>query len=236
MQRFLKLNLRLLIGFIIYGFATVFMLNANMGLGPWDVFHQGLSFQTGITIGTASIIIGIIIVILDAILGERIGWGTLTNMVLIGVFIDIINYLDFVPKATGYIDGMILLFIGIVLTATATVVYLGAGLGSGPRDGLMIAIHKRCNKSVKFIRTSIEIGALIVGYFLGGSFGIGTVISSILVGYMIQKGFELANIDLKSIEHESLSKTFALLKEDMKYSGDMGEVHCVKEDLSNTKD
>ena len=128
MKRILYLLARLFAGFILYGLAIVVMLNAKIGLSPWDVFHQGISLKTGITMGQASITVGLVIVILDAILGEGVGWGTVLNMIFIGVFLDIIKAMNIVPVADNLFMGIIMMLIGIIISAIATVLYLGAGL------------------------------------------------------------------------------------------------------------
>ena len=177
MNKIIRVVTRLLLGFIVYGLAIVVMIHANIGLSPWDVLHQGISLKTGFTMGQISIGVGIIIIIIDAFMGEGIGFATLGNVLLIGTFLDVFEGLNIVPYANNLFTGIIMMLIGIILAAIATVLYLKPALGSGPRDGLMLAINKRSSKSVGAIRTIIELTALTVGWFLGGSVGIGTIIS-----------------------------------------------------------
>lgn len=212
MNKFIRVTLRLLLGFIVYGLAIVVMIHANIGLSPWDVLHQGISLKTGLTMGQISIIVGIIIVIIDAIMGEGIGWATLGNILLIGSFLDMFEYLEIIPYADNLFIGILMMIIGIILAAIATVLYLKPALGSGPRDGLMLAINKRTSKPVGFIRTIIEMTALIVGWLLGGSVGIGTVISGFGLGYAIQIGFKITHINSKELIHRSIYEDFKLLK------------------------
>lgn len=212
MLKFIKTNIKLFLGYFIYGLAIVFMLNANIGVSPWDAFHQGLSLKTGITVGQAAIIVGSIIVLLDALFGESIGWGTITNMIFVGVFIDVVNNLGIVPYSQNFITGLLMLLIGIMLAAIATVLYLSVGLGSGPRDGLMLAIHKKTNRSISFIRSIIESFALLMGLLLGGNVGIGTIISTFLLGYAIQFAFRLVKINPKQIKHTSVVDNFLFIK------------------------
>lgn len=213
MKKAMYLLVRLFAGFILYGLAIVVMVNAEVGLSPWDVFHQGVSMKTGITMGQASIIVGLIIVILDAILGEGVGWGTVLNMIFIGVFLDIIKAMNIVPVADNLFMGLIMMVIGIILSAVATVLYLGAGLGSGPRDGLMLALNKKLSKPVGIIRTFIELSALVSGWFLGGKVGIGTVMSAFGLGYAIQFGFKICKINSKEIKHRIISDDIKYIKE-----------------------
>ena len=212
MNKIIRVISRLLLGFIIYGLAIVVMIHANIGLSPWDVFHQGISLKTGFSMGQISIMVGIIIIIIDAVLGEGIGFATLGNVVLIGTFLDIFENLKIVPYASNLFTGIIMMIIGIILAAIATVLYLKPALGSGPRDGLMLAINKRSSKSVGTIRTIIELSVLLAGWLLGGSVGVGTIISGVGLGYTIQIGFTISHIDSKALNHQSIYDTIKSLK------------------------
>ncbi len=212
MNKIIRVISRLLLGFIIYGLAIVVMIHANIGLSPWDVFHQGISLKTGFSMGQISIMVGIIIIIIDAVLGEGIGFATLGNVVLIGTFLDIFENLKIVPYASNLFTGIIMMIIGIILAAIATVLYLKPALGSGPRDGLMLAINKRSSKSVGTIRTIIELSVLLAGWLLGGSVGVGTIISGVGLGYAIQIGFTISHIDSKALNHQSIYDTIKSLK------------------------
>lgn len=212
MNKIIRVTARLLLGFIIYGLAIVVMIHANIGLSPWDVLHQGISLKTGLTMGQISIGVGVIIIIIDAFMGEGIGFATLGNVFLIGTFLDIFEGFNIIPYANNLFIGIIMMLIGIILAAIATVLYLKPALGSGPRDGLMLAINKRSSKSVGTIRTIIELTALAVGWLLGGSVGIGTIISGFGLGYAIQIAFKISHIDSKSLTHESVIESIRYLK------------------------
>lgn len=212
MNKIIRITARLLLGFIVYGLAIVVMIHANIGLSPWDVLHQGISLKTGLTMGQISIGVGVIIIIIDAFMGEGIGFATLGNVFLIGTFLDIFEGLNIIPYANNLFTGIIMMLIGIVLAAIATVLYLKPALGSGPRDGLMLAINKRSSKSVGTIRTIIELTALTSGWLLGGSVGIGTIISGFGLGYAIQIAFKISRIDSKSLIHESVIESIKSLK------------------------
>ena len=212
MKRILYLLIRLFAGFILYGLGIVVMLNAKIGVSPCDVLHQGLSFKSGITMGQASIMVGLVIVILDAALGEGVGWGTVLNMIFIGVFLDIIKSMNIVPVADNLFMGIVMMIIGIIISAIATVLYLGAGLGSGPRDGLMLALNKKFSKPVGAIRMCIELTVLVCGWILGGSVGLGTIISAFGLGYAIQIGFKICKINSKEIKHRIIRDDIDYIK------------------------
>lgn len=208
---FLKL-IRLLIGFIFCALAIAFMINANLGLSPWDVLHQGISDNLGITMGTATIVVGLVVVIIDVVLGENVGWGTVLNMLLVGIFLDLIIFANIVPKASSFVGGVLMLLIGMILMGIGMVLYIGTGLGSGPRDGMMIAFQKRTGKSVKSIRATMELAALFVGYLLGGTAGIGTVITAVGLGYFIQIVFKLLNFKSEEVKHRFIINDINYLK------------------------
>lgn len=212
MNKIIGVTARLLLGFIVYGLAIVVMIHANIGLSPWDVLHQGISLKLGITMGKVSIGVGIIIILIDAFMGEGIGFATLGNVLLIGTFLDIFEGLNIIPYANNLFAGIIMMIIGIILAAIATVLYLKPALGSGPRDGLMLAINKRSSKAVGTIRTIIELTALTIGWILGGSVGIGTIISGFGLGYAIQIAFKISHIDSRLLIHESIFESIKFLK------------------------
>lgn len=201
MSQMVQKLIRLFIGLFLYAIGIVMTINANLGLSPWDVFHQGITYLTGITMGQATIAVGIIIVMINAVLGERLGWGTLFNMFFIGFFMDLIMLNHLIPILNDVFSGVMMMFLGMFIIGIASYFYIGAGLGSGPRDGLMIALTKKTNKSVRFIRNSIEISALLIGYLLGGYVGLGTLIMSVALGYTIQFVFKLFKFNINSVEH-----------------------------------
>lgn len=213
MKKYFLTLVRLFIGLFLYAVGIVFTINANLGLSPWDVFHQGLSKLSGITMGQASIIIGIVIVILDWILGEKVGLGTVCNMLFIGIFMDLLMLNNLVPIFHNIIARIIMMALGMFIIGIATYFYIGAGLGSGPRDGLMVALTKRSSKSVRFIRNCIEFTVLVVGYFLGGTVGFGTLIMVIGGGYFVQFAFKIFKFDVKKVEHKFINDYIKIIKE-----------------------
>lgn len=200
----LNKSIRLIIGFILCASSTVFMLNSNLGLSPWDVFHQGISIVTGMTIGQANIVSGIIVIIICIGLKQRIGIGTLLNIVMIGKFVDIIDESNIIPMANTLFSGIIMMMIGMFVMGYGCYLYIGCELGCGPRDGVMVGLSNKLNKSIKLIRGSIEILVLIIGFVLGGKVGIGTLISAISIGYCIQIVFKLKNFDAVNVRHKSI--------------------------------
>lgn len=203
--------LRLIFGLFVYGVGIVFTIRANIGYAPWDVFHAGLAKTVGISFGTASIWVGVMIVILAVILGERVGLGTLLNMVLIGVFIDLIMFLGVVPLASNFFLGLLMMAIGMIVIALATFFYIGSGFGAGPRDSLMVAVTRLTKLPVGVCRGSIEVMAVLAGWLLGGLLGIGTVVSAFSIGFFVQMTFKVIGFDPTKVKHEKLMDTVKVL-------------------------
>ena len=198
--------IRLFAGLFLYAVGIVMTINANIGLAPWDVFHQGLSKTFGITIGQASIGIGIIIVIINSLFKEKVGWGTLSNMIFIGMFVDFLMLNHIIPEFENLVLRALMMFSGMFVLGVATYLYIGVGLGAGPRDGLMVALTKRTGKSVRLVRNTIETVVVIIGYFLGGTVGAGTLIMALTIGVFVQLAFQLFKFDVKKVEHRFIDE------------------------------
>ncbi len=213
-KSFLTLG-RLFLGFFLYAVGIVLTINANLGLSPWDVFHQGVSNHIGITMGQASMIVGFIFVILDWILGEKLGIGTIFNMLFIGIFMDVLMLNNLIPVFNNLFAQVLMMLLGMFVIGVASYFYIGAGLGSGPRDGLMVALTKRTKKSVRFIRNSIELTVLAIGYTLGGTIGVGTLIMVLGVGYFVQFAFKLFKFDVRQVNHRFIEDYIKILRDNL---------------------
>ena len=161
-------------GLALYGFSLALMIRANWGLDPWDVFHQGLSHRIPLSFGMIVNLVGAMVLLLWIPIRQRPGIGTIANVFLIGTFADISLWL--LPPIHDFTLSLATLLAGVLLNGVATGAYIGAGLGPGPRDGLMTGLVKRTGGSVKIIRTAIEIVVLAAGWMLGGTVGLGTVL------------------------------------------------------------
>jgi uncharacterized membrane protein YczE len=174
----------LLIGLTGYGFSMAMMVRAGLGLDPWDVFHQGLAGHSGMTIGIASAVVGVAVLLAWIPLRNRPGIGTIANVIVIAVTVD--AGLMVLPTPTSLPVCTALMLGAVLLNAFSTVLYVGAGLGPGPRDGLMTGLVVRTGWSVRLIRTSIEATVLAVGWLLGGTVGLGTVVYAFGIGPLVQ--------------------------------------------------
>jgi uncharacterized membrane protein YczE len=174
----------LLLGLIGYGFSMAVMVRAGLGLDPWDVFHQGLARRTPMTIGIASAVVGVAVLLVWIPLRNRPGIGTIANVIVIAVTVD--ASLAILPTPTWLPLRVAMMVGAVVLNAISTVLYIGAGLGPGPRDGLMTGLVVRTGLSVRIVRTSIEAVVLAIGWLLGGTVGVGTVVYAFGIGPLVQ--------------------------------------------------
>jgi uncharacterized membrane protein YczE len=172
------------VGLVLFGLGIAFMVEAGLGLGPWEVLHQGIARLTGTSIGTISILLGIPILALWWPLGERPGIGTLANVIVIGSVTNVA--LALLPTPSGVVLQLAFMLGGVVTIGLASGLYLAADLGAGPRDGLMTGIHHRFGFSISRSRTAVELAALIAGFLLGGTIGLGTVVFALGIGPIVQ--------------------------------------------------
>lgn len=171
---------RLLLGLFLYGIGISMMVRAGIGLAPWDVLTQGITIQTGLAFGLVTVLIGVGVLVLWMPLGEHFGIGTVLNALLVGPSAQL--GLWAIPEAQGLIAQWGLFAAGLVLLAAATGLYIGAGFGSGPRDGLMTGLHRQTGWPIWVVRTLIETAVLLTGWWLGGTVGWGTLAFACFIG------------------------------------------------------
>ncbi len=201
MKQLILSYVRLFGGLFLYGLGIVININAGLGMAPWEVFHQGLGHVIGITMGQASIAMGVLIVVFNFAFREKVGMGTIFNMIFIGLILDFLMLNHLVPTFENIIIRFLSLFVGMFTIAFATYLYISAKLGAGPRDGLMIVLHKKTGKSVRFCRNAIEVTVTVLGFFMGGTVGIATVIISVGIGYVTQFVLKILKLDVKEVQH-----------------------------------
>ena len=183
MQAMTRRLLQLYAGLILYGVSLALQIRAGLGLDPWDVFHQGVAERTGLSFGTVVIVTGALVLLAWVPLRQRPGFGTVSNVFVIGIAVD--AALAVIPHAGSAPVAVAMLLSGVGLNGVAGGAYIGAGLGPGPRDGLMTGLVRRTGRSVRLVRTSIEAGVLVVGAALGGTVGIGTVVYAVSIGPLV---------------------------------------------------
>jgi uncharacterized membrane protein YczE len=176
--------LQLYVGLALYGVSSALLVRAGLGLEPWGVLHQGLAELTGLTIGVVSIIVGAVVLLLWIPIRQRPGLGTVSNVFVIGLAMD--ATLAIVPRVDG-LGGQIPLMAGaIVINGMATGLYIAARFGPGPRDGLMTGLHRLTGRSIRLVRTALEVTVVATGFVLGGSVGAGTVAYALAIGPLAQ--------------------------------------------------
>ncbi|MEU0429136.1 hypothetical protein ABZ235_37285 [Streptomyces canus] len=175
---------QLYVGLALYGASSALLVEAGLGLEPWGVLHQGLAGLTDLSIGVVSIIVGAVVLLLWIPLRQRPGLGTVSNVFVVGIAMD--ATLAAVPGLHALAVRIPLLLAGIVLNGVATGLYIAADFGPGPRDGLMTGLHRRTGRSIRLMRTAVEVAVVVTGFLLGGTIGIGTVLYAVSIGPLAQ--------------------------------------------------
>lgn len=169
------------------------MVQANLGLGPWDILHMALTYHFPISLGAATIGVSSVVVLVDVILREPLGWGTVMNMLFIGIWVDVLK--PFVPTIpTVFWIQVAYLLLGTLFMGFGTAIYVGVDAGAGPRDSLMLALSRIGKTSLRWSRTLIEVCVVLIGWLLGGPLWLGTLIFAVTVGPAIQLAFRVLRI------------------------------------------
>ena len=208
-KNYIKRVMRTTLGLFFFAAGSYCVISANVGLGPWEAFHMGVSYHVPLSYGDISVLTGLVIMVIGYFLKEPIGIGTILNTILIGKFIDLFMYLDILPKVENFAVGIGLLLVGQFIVALGSFFYISPGLGCGPRDSLMTALSKRLPKApIGLIRGIIEFSALLTGFFMGAKIGIGTIISMFGISFIIQFVFGILKFDVKTVKHENAMQTY----------------------------
>jgi len=171
---------QLLVGLVLYGFTMALMVRADLGLDPWDVFHQGVATHVPLTFGQVVIVTGAVVLLLWIPLRQVPGLGTVLNVVVIGLAAD--AGIALMERPDELWVRVVMLVLGVVGNGLAAALYIGAHLGPGPRDGLWLGLLRRTRHSVRVLRTALELTVLVIGFLLGGTVGLGTVLYAVLIG------------------------------------------------------
>jgi uncharacterized membrane protein YczE len=176
--------IKLLLGLFVYGIGVAFLVHAAIGIAPWDVLAQGISLQTGITFGQATIAVSLMVMLMWIPLRVRVGLGSVLNAILIGVFADIV--LAVLPPIDLYWQKLGIFVVGLLIVSYATGLYISCGMGKGPRDGLMIGLATKLQRPFWQVRTAVEILVVTAGFLLGGQVREGTLLFALSIGYLNQ--------------------------------------------------
>ncbi|MFF0205437.1 YitT family protein [Streptomyces sp. NPDC005017] len=176
--------IQLYTGLALYGASSALLVESGLGLEPWNVLHQGLAELTGLTIGVVSIVVGAAVLLLWIPLRQRPGLGTVSNVFVVGIAMD--ATLAALPEVHGLTVSVPLMLAGVLLNGVATGLYIAARFGPGPRDGLMTGLHRRTGRSIRLMRTAIEVAVVVSGFALGGTIGVGTLFYALSIGPLAQ--------------------------------------------------
>lgn len=203
---------KLVFGLFLFALGSFLTIQANIGLASWEAFSMGIAYLTDQTYGNILIISGFVILVIDVALKEKIGFGTILNTILIGTFVDLIQAVDLIPQMNNFFSGVLMLLLGQLSICIGSYFYIGASLGCGPRDALMVALGKRLPKvPIGIVRGVIEGTVLLIGWLLGAKVGIGTVISVFGISFILEVTFNILHFDVTNIEHESIVDTVRTL-------------------------
>jgi len=184
-------------GFVCYGIAISLTVKAELGLGSWDVFHKGLSLYTPLSFGQAGQVTGLVIILLSLFMGIRPGFGTVANMFFIGLWVDVIGNAQLIPAAApigGLLAQLTWIVISILFMGLGSGLYIKADFGAGPRDSFMLALVKRTGWRVALCRAIMEVTICIVGWLMGGTVGIATIIIAFAIGPAVELGFKICRV------------------------------------------
>jgi uncharacterized membrane protein YczE len=208
-----KKLLRIFPAMFLYGLGVYFSIQANIGLAPWEAFNSGCSSAIGISFGDFVMFSGLVILAIDVLLKEKIGIGTVINTILIGKVVDFLQFFRLMPKVQNFYAGVAVLFIGQFIICFATYLYISAGLGSGPRDSLMVALGKRLPRvPIGAVRGLLEGTVLLIGWRLGAKVGLGTVIAVVSISLIMQFTFKILHFQVREVRHESIADTLLSLR------------------------
>ena len=199
-------------GLFIFAIGVYLTIQANIGVAPWDVLNQGLTKRIGISYGTVMMIVSATVIIIDVLLKEPIGMGMLLDTLVAGKTVDLMNLLDLVHPRETLWSGIVQLLLGILVMAAAMRVYMAVGLGCGPRDTLLVALCKRFPKlSIGVLNIIMWAAVTIIGYFLGGQVGPGTILSVLAMGPILNALCKATHFNAADVVHQNLLKTLQIL-------------------------
>jgi uncharacterized membrane protein YczE len=184
-------------GLVLYGLSMALLVRSGLGVMPWDVLHQGLARQLGWSLGTVTIVVGALVLLAWVPLRERPGLGTVSNVVVIGLALD--AALAVLPEPSSLPIRVALVPLAIGLNAVATAAYIGVHLGPGPRDGLMTGLVRRSGRSVRLVRTSIEVAVVALGWLLGGTLGVATVLYALAIGPLVHALLPRLSVEVPAV-------------------------------------
>lgn len=198
-------------GLATFAVGIYMTMQANIGVAPWDCFYLGIQETFGIQYGNVSVGIAILIIIINLLMKERIGIGTILDAVIVGKSVDLCSYLELIPRQESIAGGIVLMLAGLLVNGLGQYIYMRMGLCCGPRDGLMVGLSKRMPKvPIGMVSNMLIALALFLGWILGGPIGIGTVVAAVCMGPAMQLVFYVMHFDAAKVKHQDLFETFQM--------------------------
>ena len=199
-------------GLFVFAVGVYLTIQANIGVAPWDVLNQGLTKRTGFLYGNVMIMVSLTVILLDVLMKEPIGMGMLLDTLVVGKTVDLMNYLNLVKPRQTLWGGVLLLIAGIFLLAVGMRIYMALGLGCGPRDTFLVALCKRFPKlSIGALNVIMWATVTMIGWFLGGQVGLGTIVSVAAMGPVLNTLCKLTRFNAADVVHQNLLKTLKIL-------------------------
>ena len=199
-------------GLFVFAIGVYLTIQANIGVAPWDVLNQGLTKRTGFLYGNVMIMVSLTVILLDVLMKEPIGMGMLLDTLVVGKTVDLMNYLNLVKPRQTLWGGVLLLIAGIFLLAIGMRIYMALGLGCGPRDTFLVALCKRFPKlSIGALNVIMWATVTVIGWFLGGQVGLGTIVSVVAMGPILQTLCTMTHFNAADVVHQNLLKTLKIL-------------------------
>lgn len=200
------------VGLFVFAVGIYLTIQANIGVAPWDVLNQGLAKRIGISYGSVMMTVSATVIVIDVLMKEPIGLGMVLDTIIVGKTVDLMNALDLVAPRQSLWSGVLLLLFGLLLLAVGMRIYMALGLGCGPRDTLLVALCKRFPKlSIGALNVIMWATVTVIGYFLGGQVGLGTVISVVCMGPILNTLCRMTHFNAADVVHQNILRTLQIL-------------------------
>ena len=210
--QYAKRFVRVLCGIAVNSVGITLLLQANIGLDPWNVFHSGVQNLTSLPFGVCTMITGASVLAIAMCMGESFGFGMLADIFVTGTLIEVVLATGLIPKQTGFWPGLLMMLVGFEVLSLGTTLYMSAGLGSGPRDALMVACAKRLHWPVGLCRSATEVIVTVLGFWMGGTVGVGTMLAALAIGLFFECNFKLFRFNAAATHQETVAETVRNLK------------------------
>ncbi len=195
-------------GLSVFAFGVYLTISANIGLAPWDSFSMGISYHAPLSYGAAHIVTSCLIVAIDLLMREKVGFGTILDAVLVGLFVDLYDRIGIVPDQTNVLLGIVVMLVGLMIMSLGQFFYMSAGLSCGPRDAFVVGLGKRVPKlPIGVVNTLILSVVLCGGWLMGAPIGVGTIVATFGIGLSMQVVFKLLKFEPRGVMHQSLFET-----------------------------